>query len=310
MRVIGTAGGFGVIVVALAAAGAGCGASDQPVPTAPRIAAVGSVPPSPPPGPAAESAAAAPQQPAGGEDAALRAAAPAAAGRKIIYNSRVDLIVEDLNPFERALTELLATQGAYVADSERTGSAGSVRRGRWKIRVPADGYDVFLRGVTRLGELVSVKADSQDVSEEYIDLEARQAAKRVEEARLLKHLTDSTGKLEEILTVERELSRVRTEVERMQGRLRALANLAAMGTVTINATEATPVILPPPPTPEPTYAERLSRTFADSVAALRHFGEELLLVVVALTPWLPLIALGVWVVVLVVRRLLAYTGPT
>jgi Domain of unknown function (DUF4349) len=225
----------------------------------------------------------------------------AAAGRKIIYTGYIDLVTEDLNALETKLRQLIAAQGAYIADSDRTGSAGSNLRGSWKVRVPVDGYDPFVRGVVALGELVSLKANSQDVSEEYFDLDARQAAKKVEEERLLKHLTESTGKLDEILAVERELSRVRTEIERMQGRLRALANLTSLATVTISASEIKGYV----PPQAPTFGTRIARTFSDSLDSVREFGEGVAIAFVAIVPWLPLIALGLAILYWIGRRLIA-----
>jgi hypothetical protein len=200
---------------------------------------------------------------------------------------------------------LIAAQKAYVADSDRTGLAGSTRRGSWKVRVPVDGYDVFVKSVVALGELVTLKADSQDVSEEYFDLDARQKAKKVEEERLLKHLTESTGKLDEILAVERELSRVRSEIERMQGRLRALANLTTLATVTITASEIKGYI----PPQAPNLGTRISRTFAASLDSLRQFGETVLIAFVAIVPWLPLVALGVGVVYWISRQATVRISP-
>jgi Domain of unknown function (DUF4349) len=223
---------------------------------------------------------------------------PATAGRKIIYNAHVDLVTEDLNKLEDSLTKLITTSKAYVADSDRTGSAGATRHGTWKVRVPVNQYDPFVKGAVKLGELVSIKADSQDVSEEFFDLEARETAKKVEEARLLKHLADSTGKLEEILAVERELSRVRSEIERMEGRLRALANLTSLATVTITASEIKDYV----PPQAPTLGTRLARTFAGSLETLRLFGEAVLIFLVAIVPWLPFLAIAVGIVVWISRR--------
>jgi Domain of unknown function (DUF4349) len=219
-------------------------------------------------------------------------------GRKIVYNARLDLVTEDLNAFETSLTKLIAAQKAYVADSDRTGSAGATRHGSWKVRVPVDGYDAFVKGAVALGELVSLKADSQDVSEEFFDLDARQKAKKVEEDRLLKHLTESTGKLDEILTVERELSRVRSEIERMQGRLRAIANLTSLATVTISANEIKGYV----PPQAPTLGTRISRTFTSSLDSLLQFGETILIAFVAVVPWLPIIALGLGIVYWISRQ--------
>jgi hypothetical protein len=226
---------------------------------------------------------AAPQAPAAGGDLPT-----ATAGRKIVYNANVELVTENLSKLEESLTTLLRSAKAYIADSERTGSTGNTRRGVWKVRVPVEGYDVFLKGVVALGEPIRVKADSQDVSEEFYDLDARQKAKKVEEDRLLKHLTDSTGKLEEILAVERELSRVRGEIERMQGRLQALTNLTTLATVTLTVSEIKNYV----PAQAPTLGTRVERTFAASLVALQSFGEAVLIAAVAIVPWIPLLALG------------------
>jgi hypothetical protein len=222
----------------------------------------------------------------------------ATAGRKIIYNANIDLVTEDLGALESTLGQLVSKQKAYIADSERSGTAGASRHGSWKVRVPVEGYDDFVKGVVALGELVTLKADSQDVSEEYYDIDARQTAKKVEEARLLKHLSESTGKLEEILAVERELSRVRSEIERMQGRLQVLADLTTLATVTITANEIKGYV----PPLAPTLFTRIARTFNGSLETLMHFGEALLLLTVAVAPWLPLIALVFGVAIWFSRR--------
>ena len=222
----------------------------------------------------------------------------ATANRKIIYNTSVDLVTENLNQLETGLTGLIQARGAYVADSSRTGAAGSTRHGTWKVRVPVDAYDGFVRGVLGLGELVSTQANSQDVSAEYYDLDARTRAKQVEEARLLKHLADSTGRLDEILAVERELSRVRSEIEQMQGRLAVLGNLTSLATVTITATEIHDYI----PPQNPNLGQKIARTFAGSVATLQALGEALLLFAVALAPWLPLLIPAGFLLFLLSRR--------
>ena len=121
----------------------------------------------------------------------------------------------------------------YLARMEVAGSPGLPRSGRWTARVPGARFEAFLDAVAGLGELVSRKLDSQDVTEEFFDTEARIKAKRVEEARMLKNLEESTGSLKDILEVEHELSRVRGEVEQLEGRLRLLANLTDLTTVTI-----------------------------------------------------------------------------
>ena len=111
----------------------------------------------------------------------------------------------------------------FLAESDQCSlTASSARNMAW--RIPVDQFHAFVSAVGRLGEVRQNHIGSQDVTEEYFDLEARIRNKREEEKRLIKHLADSTGKLDDILAVEKELSRVRGEVEQMEGRLRFLAN--------------------------------------------------------------------------------------
>ena len=151
--------------------------------------------------------------------------------------------------------------------------------------------------MSRLGEVKQNHIGSQDVTEEYFDVQARIRNKQEEEKRLLKHLNETTGKLEEILAVERELSRVRGEVEQMQGRLRLLTDRTQLSTITIEATEWKDY----KPPVAATFPTQLGRAFFRSVDNLVSFGQSLLLVAVALAPWLPLIAVGIFVARWLVR---------
>jgi Domain of unknown function (DUF4349) len=207
--------------------------------------------------------------------------------RKIIYTADVTLVVENLTTVQPKLVQLVKTYKGYVAGTEVGGSAGSARQGRWKVRIPVDGYEAFMADVSKLGELQTIHTDSQDVTEEYYDVAARLSNKQVEERRLLRHLEKSTAKLSDILSVERELSRVRGEIEQLQGRLRVLANLSALTTVTITISEVKEYIAPKPTT----FGAQISRSFHGSLMALRDVGKGLVLTVVALAPWLIVLAL-------------------
>src|SRR5437764_296270 len=172
-----------------------------------------------------------PDQDAEGQVAAAReraplpealAAAPAAAARKIIYNHTLELLVADFETARQELARLVEVHGGYVASSEVGGSPGSPRAGQWVVRVPVAKSAAFVEAAVRLGEPTRQQSDAQDVTDEFTDLEARLKNKRVEEERLVEHLKTSTGKLEDILAIERELARVRGEIEQTQGRLQKL----------------------------------------------------------------------------------------
>ncbi|MBY0396092.1 MAG: DUF4349 domain-containing protein, partial [Thermoleophilia bacterium] len=91
----------------------------------------------------------------------------------------------------------------------------------------------------------------------------------------------------------------------MQGRLRYLANLSALSTVTITVVEVKDYT----PPEAPTFATRIRRTFDRSLADLTAFGEGLILSLVAIVPWLPLIAVAAFTLLWGGRRLIRAFRP-
>jgi hypothetical protein len=250
------------------------------------------------PAPAAGEAAPALETQDGGGGAG---AVPEGLPRKIIYTAEVALSVEDFGAVADQIARLVGQYGGYIAESDTQGRPGAGRSGRWKARVPVERFDAFVEAVVALGELERRKTDSQDVTEEFYDLEARIKNKTVEEQRLIEHLKNTTGELKEILEVEKELSRVREEVERLQGRLRLLANLTSLTTVSISVHERQRYT----PAQSPTFGERIVRRFRGSSDQLVRAGQEFLLASVSVVPWLPIWLIAGLVAWLVFRRIQA-----
>jgi DNA gyrase/topoisomerase IV subunit A len=176
---------------------------------------------------------------------------------------------------------LVKQSDGFLARSNVSGSPGSPRSGRWTIRVPVDRYDRLLAAVQGLGEVRSVVSNSQDVSEEYYDAQARIRNSKKQEERLLKLMDTATGKLEEVLKVESELARVRGEIERIEGRLRVLDNLAAMSTLELQIEEIKNYV----PEESPTYLTRVRRALSESIDLLVNTAQAISILVVALAPW-------------------------
>jgi hypothetical protein len=231
-----------------------------------------------------------------------KATGPSATGpvglkRMIIYNADVNLAVERFSDLPEKIAALAGEFGGYVAESSVSGMPGEPRQGLWRLRVPASRFQDVLDAVRPLGEIRSLATNSNDVSEEYYDVEARVRNQKQEEARLLKLLDDRTGKLEEVLAVERELARVRGEIERLEGRLRVLVDLTSLSTITLHVEEIGPFH----PAEEATFAARLGRSFHNSLGALVAFAQAAAIFFVAIVPWLVVPAL-LFAAVLVVRR--------
>lgn len=223
---------------------------------------------------------------------------PAPVERKIIYTASLDITVERFDEIPAAVEALATTHDAFIANSSIDTTSGRPRSGAWTIRVPVEHYGALLASAGQLGELQRRTEDSQEVTAEYYDLETRLRNKEREEERLLEHLASATGTLEEILAVEKELARVRTESEQLEGQLRMLKDLTALSTVTIKVSEIQGYV----PVESPTFATRIGRVWSQSLEGLVDVGQGLVLAAVALVPWAAVLAIPVVVLVMLLRR--------
>lgn len=206
----------------------------------------------------------------------------AAIQRKIIFEAELRLVTSDFTKIEQDVPRLVERFEGYLADASIDRTSGSARSGKWIARIPVIHFDEFLRTVEALGVPENHRQIAQDVTEEYVDLQARIDNKRRLESRILALLEERTGELKHVIEVEQELARVREEIERMEGRLRYLADRVAMTTVTIYAREQRDYV--PPQTP--TFTNRIATVWRDSWSLLRTVSEELTIMLVAATPWL------------------------
>jgi hypothetical protein len=175
-----------------------------------------------------------------GERPAVGAGMPTGAEieRKIIYNVAMHLIVKDTDEAFAEIQRLAKEVGGFVSESNAW-REDSFRRGTITIRVPVGELEDLLAQLRALAlDVESENIDSQDVTEEYVDLEARLTNERRTEAELLELLASrsETGRTQDILDVHRELSNVRSQIERIEGRMRYLENLSDMATVRITVT--------------------------------------------------------------------------
>jgi Domain of unknown function (DUF4349) len=105
------------------------------------------------------------------------------------------------------------------------------------LRVPAEQLDATLAEVKSLGRVESENQGGQDVTSQYVDLQARLANARNTEQRLTDLLRNRTGKLSDVLEVEQELDRVRGEIEQMEAQRKTMANQVSFATLNTTITE-------------------------------------------------------------------------
>ena len=227
----------------------------------------------------------------------VQVSAQAAANRKIIYTTTLGLVVEDYRELERMLPPLVAKHGGFVASSETDRRFNNQQSGTWVVRIPTTEYAAFLTGVGSLGFTESRSENAQDVTEEFVDVEARIKTKRKLEERMVTMLEERPGKLSDVLEIERELARVREEIERMEGRMRFLSDRTSLATVTLRCREQKSY----QPAEAPTFVSRIQQSWSSSLRSLQITGQNFLIGFVALVPWvlvlgLPLLLL-IWRVI-------------
>lgn len=222
----------------------------------------------------AEAPAAAPRRekaaskPAPAEEA-KKEAAPGE-GRYIIRRGSVVLQVQDVRQAMAKVQQLVRAQTGFVSDSNLEAAEGARPSATMTLRVPAARFDQVLDALGGVGQVRAKQVSGEDVTIEFVDTGARIRNLQREEAELLR-LLDRAGKLSDVLEVERELSRVRGQIEQAQGRLRQLSSLVDLATIEVSLSENVQVVSTSPwqlgPVFENAWANA-QRELAGTVAAL------------------------------------------
>ena len=160
----------------------------------------------------------------------------------MIRTGQAFIEVEKIDPAVLRIRQLAAQVGGYITNSSMTGGRDQIRQATLEIKIPSARYDQAVGSLSTIGKVETVNSTAQDVGEEFVDVTARVTNSRRLEERLLSLLANRTGKLDEVLRVERELARVREEIERYEGRLRYLSTRVAMSTLTITVHEPAPIL--------------------------------------------------------------------
>jgi hypothetical protein len=111
------------------------------------------------------------------------------------------------------------------------------------MRVPAAQFDTAVTQILNLANrIIAHNITGQDVTEEFIDLEARLKTQKALEEQFLE-IMKQAHKVEDALAVQRQIAEVRTEIEKLEGRRRFLENRASLATITVNLTAPTAIVV-------------------------------------------------------------------
>jgi len=201
--------------------------------------------------------------------------------RMLIYKANLTMEVEHYDDAYTEIQNLIHLSGGYIVQfSEQT--SGAERSGVFTMKVPATDFSGFLE---RLEELphksLQRSMNAQDVSEEYVDLEARLKAKQVVEERYLKYMGDAV-RSEDLIRYTNELAAIQEEIERLKGRMRYLEQNVAYSTVELRLYERASKALTAGT--EPNLADRMGDAIRVSTNVLVTVAEGILILLAGLIP--------------------------
>ena len=209
------------------------------------------------------------------------------ASAMIIRTGQAFIEVEKVDPAVLKIRQLAAQVGGYIANSSISGGRDQIRQATLEIKIPAAKYDEAVGSLSSIGKVETVNSQAEDVGEEFVDVTARVTNARRLEERLITLLSTRTGKLDDVLHVERELARVREEIERYEGRLRYLGSRVATSTLTVTVHEPAPIIgNTPGENPIANAFRRAWKNFVGLIAAIiASLGVLIPLALIGLSGW-------------------------
>ncbi len=163
-------------------------------------------------------------------DAALEAAPPATVlppGRMLIWRARLSLEVANVSDAVSQVREIAEQAGGYVE------SKSEEQKARVVLRVPVEALTPAMSSLEDVGRVIRRSISSDDVTERYVDTEARLQTMIALRDRL-QALLDRAENVSQVLTVERELSRVQSDIDAMEARLRSLRAQVDLATIEVS----------------------------------------------------------------------------
>ncbi|TDJ53441.1 MAG: DUF4349 domain-containing protein [Gemmatimonadetes bacterium] len=205
--------------------------------------------------------------------------------RKLVRRGNLELEVEDVERLVGTIDSLALSWGGFVADAQVHQNADGHHRASVTLRVPEAEFSAALSALKGLGTVRGHAVTSEDVTKAYFDLETRLAVMREMEARLRELLASNTGKLSEVLQVERELSRVIGQIESMEGEKRYYDRQVSLSTITLTLYEPQALV-------RASALDPLRRAFMNAVGMFVTSLATLIQLIVVALPWLLVVFLG------------------
>jgi hypothetical protein len=155
----------------------------------------------------------------------------------IAETARLILNTSEFDKARASLDDILKRHRGYFGQLSSSSPIGAPRTLEATLRVPAGELESVIVDLKKLGRVESESRTGEEVTQQYVDLEARLSNARNTERRLTDLLSQRTGKLTDVLAVEKEIGRVREEIERMEAERKSLTNRVDFATLNLSVAE-------------------------------------------------------------------------
>lgn len=200
--------------------------------------------------------------------------------QKLVWTGQLSVEVKDAEQAVARLETAARELGGYLTGTQLDRQASGVRSGQLVMRIPAVHYTKAGQSVRGLGKVLSESSNVEDVTKAYADLEAHLKVKRETERRVRDLLALRTGTIKDVLEAEKELARIRGEIDTMEGERRWYEHQVRFSNITVSLQEPVPIGLS-----RPSAWASLADAFRDSAGILADSLAFLFRAVVYLLPW-------------------------
>lgn len=217
----------------------------------------------------------------------LAAQVKSTAERKIIKSAYLSVETLEFDRFINTISGKLNSLGGYIEYSNVEGTPSSakdkpLRRANFQIWVPREYYEKFIADIEEMGNLLTKQENGRDITGQYFDTEARLKSLQIQEQRLLTILEEAE-KLQDIIELEKELSRVRYEIENLTSTLTKWDNMVEYSSINLDVYEVRELKEEPQ---DLTLGERVVKAFTSSLKQLADLSKDLIVFIAVVIPYL------------------------
>jgi hypothetical protein len=209
----------------------------------------------------------------------------------VIRTASLTIVAKDFDAVRPAIERVLREAAGFVGQIQATGGRGDARSLTATLRVPSARFDATLASLRSLGQVIDENQSGEDVATQMVDLEARLKNSRNTESRLAEVLKRRTGDVGDVLEVEREIARVRGEIEQLDAQRKQLQDRVTYATVSLNVREERQAKID---TGTVTLGMQLRNAFVDGIQAVYASAAGTVLTVLRVAPVLVFWAIVLW----------------